>query len=306
LALEVDAAAEGAVIEVGGGDGTRPRGAGATATAVPAEGDLAVGVTIETSDAVLEAVVRAAATAEGLVVEPLGNDLSEGVLVLDVDDQGAPPSVAGDVAVLGVTRQSVPSAPTKPIRDWIVLPASIAHVRTKLRAAVLRRACRWLAAPLAPDEERRLAALHELHLLDTPREARFDRLVEEARRIAGTPIALLTLVDSERQWFKAAAGFDATESHRDESFCAHAILGPEVLQIPDALQDPRFADNPAVAGPNRVRFYAGVPLALGDGSRVGTLCVADHRPRLLDEHQLEALRNLADLVVAELQRIPQP
>ncbi len=166
---------------------------------------------------------------------------------------------------------------------------------------MLRKACRWLAAPVAPDEERRLATLHGLGLLDTPREERFDRLVERAREIAATPIALVSLVDAQRQWFKATAGFDAIESHRDQSFCAHAILGSDVLQVADALEDPRFADNPVVAGPIRVRFYAGVPLALADGSRVGTLCVADHRPRLLDTQQLEALCRLADLVVAELQ-----
>jgi GAF domain-containing protein len=187
-----------------------------------------------------------------------------------------------------------------------VLPASIAHIRTKLRAAVLRKACRWLAAPVAPDEEKRLAALHRLGMLDTPREARFNRFVDQAREITATPIALLSLVDAERQWFKASAGldFDVTESHRDQSMCAHAILGPDLLQVPDALEDPRFADNPAVTGPLRVRFYAGVPLALADGSRIGTLCVADHRPRMLDDHQVEALCRLADLVVAELQATP--
>ena len=141
-------------------------------------------------------------------------------------------------------------------------------------------------------------------MLDTPREDRFDRLVEQACRIADTPIALVTLVDAERQWFKAAAGFDATESHRDESMCAHAILSAEVLQVPDALQDPRFADNPAVTGESRIRFYAGVPLALADGSLVGTLCVADHRPRLLNDRQLDELRRLAALVVTELQATP--
>lgn len=111
----------------------------------------------------------------------------------------------------------------------------------------------------------------------------------------------MTLVDAERQWFKAGAGSGVTESHRDQSICAHAILDAVVLQVPDALQDPRFADNPAVAGASRLRFYAGVPLALADGSRVGTLCVADHRPRLLDERQLDELRRLALVVAAELQ-----
>ena len=237
-------------------------------------------------------------------MRPLAGDLSDAVVVLDVDDDSASRSVDGSVGVLGVTRRAIPSFSAAGITDWIVLPASIAHIRTKLRAAVLRKACRWLAAPVAPDEEHRLAALHRLGMLDTPREGRFNRFVEQAREVTATPIALVSLVDSDRQWFKATAGLDAMESHRDESFCAHAILGPDPLQVPDALEDPRFADNPAVAGPLRVRFYAGVPLALADGSRVGTLCVADHRPRLLDDRQLEALCHLADLVVAELQTTP--
>ena len=303
--LEVEAAAEGSVLEVRRAGRPQARAEGAVATVVPATRDLAVGVAIATSDPALEAEVEAAAIAEGLTVRKLAGDLSDAVVVVDVDDdRGAPHSVDHSAGILGVTRRAIPSFPTAGITDWIVLPASIAHIRTKLRAAVLRKACRWLAAPVAPDEEQRLAALHRLRMLDTPREARFNRFVEQAREITATPLALVSLVDSHRQWFKATAGFDATETHRDESFCAHAILGPHVLQIPDALEDPRFADNPAVAPPLRVRFYAGVPLALADGSRVGTLCVADHRPRLLDDHQLEGLRRLAELVVAELQATP--
>lgn len=302
LALEVDAAAEGAVLEVRGGSARRAQAAGAAATAAPAVGDLAVRVALATSDPALEAAVRAAATIEGLAVGPLTGDLDDALVLIDVDDdETAVGLVDGRLGVLGITRRAIPALPAAAITDWLVLPASIAHIRTKLRAAVLRRACRWLAAPAAPDEERRLAALHALGVLDTPREARFDRLVELARQVAETPIALVTLVDAERQWFKAAAGFAASESHRDESMCAHAILGADVLQIPDALVDPRFADNPAVTGPDRLRFYAGDPLALADGSRVGTLCVADHRPRLLDDQQLQELRRLADLVAAELQ-----
>ena len=299
-ALQVDAAAEGSVLEIRGAHWPRVRPAGAVATVVPATSDLAVGVAIATGDPELEAAVEAAATAEGLRVRPLASNLADAVVVVDVDG-GTTPSIDGSCGVLGVTRRAIPSLPISGITDWIVLPASIAHIRTKLRAAVLRRACRWLAAPVAPEEERRLAALQGLGMLDTPREARFDVLVEQAREIAATPIALVSLVDSQRQWFKATAGFDATETHRDQSICAHAILGPDVFQVPDALEDPRFADNPAVSGPIRVRFYAGVPLALADGSRVGTLCVADHRPRMLDDRQVEELCRLAALVVAELQ-----
>jgi GAF domain-containing protein len=203
--------------------------------------------------------------------------------------------------VLAVTRRALPVLAPATVTDWLVLPCSLAHVRTKLRSAALRRACRWLAAPVTPEEDARLAALRALGVLDTPAEERFDEYAEEARRIADTPIALVTLVDADRQWFKARAGFDTAETHRDLSVCAHAILGADVLQVPDALEDDRFADSPVVTGPDRLRFYAGMPVALADGSRVGTVCVADHRPRLLDDRQLAELRRLAELVAAELQ-----
>ena len=291
--LEVDAAAEGAeIVVVPGGAARSTDDRGATATEMPALEHLTAGVVVSTSDPALEATVRAAAAAEGLEVrsaeETPADDRVGSVMVVDVDDEQVD-TPSGSLAVLGATRRAIPNG-VSGITDWLVLPCSIAHVRTKLRAAVLRRACRWLAAPAAPDEEQRLASLHALGVLDTPPETRFDELVELARRATETPIALITLVDAERQWFKAHAGFDATESHRDESFCAHAVLGDGFLQVPDALEDDRFAENPAVAGPTRVRFYAGVGLALADGSCVGTLCVADHRPRLLDDHQLTELR----------------
>ena len=303
--LQVDAAAEGDVIEVRGHAGRRLAPATPNARIVPAVQDLAVDVAVASDDPQVETLVRAAAEAEGLPVRPLGAEVEnpDGIVVVDVDAGPPAPACLG-TAMLGVTRLAIPYLPAAPISDWIVLPASIAHVRTKLRAAVLRRACRWLAAPVAANEAARLAALHALGVLDTEREERFDRLVELACQVAGTPIALVSLVDAERQWFKAAIGLDAAESHRDRSFCAHAILQHGGLQVPDALEDPRFADSPAVAGPARIRFYMGVPLELPDGSRVGTLCVADHRPRLLDDHQLDELRRLASLVTAELQTAP--
>jgi phosphoribosyl 1,2-cyclic phosphodiesterase len=301
-ALEVDAAAEGATIDVTPAGEAGPRfPSSAAATAVPAVEHLATGVVVATSDPALEAMVRAAAAAEGLEMRPPDGDLADVVVVVDVDDDGALGRVGGGLAVLAATRRALPVLTPATVTDWLVLPCSLAHVRTKLRCAVLRRACRWLAAPVAPDEEARLAALHSLGVLDTPAEERFDQYVEQARRIAETPIALVTLVDADRQWFKARAGFDAAESHRDVSICAHAILAAGVLHVPDALDDDRFADSPAVTGPSRLRFYAGMPVALADGNRVGTLCVADHRPRLLDERQLAELRRLAECVAAELQ-----
>jgi GAF domain-containing protein len=159
-----------------------------------------------------------------------------------------------------------------------------------------------MAAPLPLDEETRLGALHALDVLDTDAEDRFDRFTRQACERFGVPIAMITLVDRDRQWFKSRQGVGFPESPRDQSFCAHAILGPDVMQVPDVLDDPRFADSPAVVGGPRVRFYAGAPLTVDDGSRVGTLCIADRRPRLLGDSDMDALRHLADEVVVALQQ----
>ena len=159
-----------------------------------------------------------------------------------------------------------------------------------------------MAAPMPPDEETRLGALHALDVLDTDAEDRFDRFTRQACERFGVPIALITLIDRDRQWFKSRQGVGFAESPRDQSFCAHAILGPDVMQVPDVLDDQRFADCPAATGGARVRFYAGAPLTMDDGSRVGTLCIADHRPRLLADSDIDALRHLADQVVVALQQ----
>ncbi len=186
------------------------------------------------------------------------------------------------------------------VTDWLLWPFKETYARTRLHRWMLREACRWLPAPLPDGEERRLDALHALRVLDTPPEERFDRYTRIAAGLFDVPIALVSLVDRDRQWFKSNYGSDVTEAPREVAFCAHTILDGGVLQVPDALQDERFADNPAVTGQQRVRFYAGAPLAAPDGSRVGSLCLIDARPRRLDERQLTLLRDLADLVEAEL------
>jgi GAF domain-containing protein len=164
----------------------------------------------------------------------------------------------------------------------------------------LREACRWVPAPLPDSEARRLDALYALRVLDTPPEERFDRYTRIAAGLFDVPVALVSLIDRDRQWLKSRHGFDAVETPREVAFCAHTILDRAVLQVPDALQDARFADNPVVAGPPRFRFYVGAPLAAPDGSLVGSLCLIDSRPRELDPKQLTLLRDLADLVEAEL------
>jgi PAS domain S-box-containing protein len=155
------------------------------------------------------------------------------------------------------------------------------------------------AAPPHPDEARRLAVLHALKLLDTGPEAGFDRVVRLAQALSGADSAVVSLIDRDRQWFKARIGLDACETSRDVSFCAHAILSPEVLWVEDARLDPRFRDNPAVAGPPHVRFYAGAPIHV-DGQPLGTLCVFDPRPQAYDAVFAGQLADLADLAAAEV------
>ncbi len=151
-----------------------------------------------------------------------------------------------------------------------------------------------MSAPVPADEAQRLAHLHALSVLDTGAEPLFDALTRAAALVTGSPIALLTLVDAERQWFKSRVGLDdATETPRTAAFCAHTIMGSEVLEVSDARSDPRFAENPLVTGSPHVRFYAGAPLQFSDGQRLGSLCVIDHEPRVLDETQRQILKSLA-------------
>ena len=153
---------------------------------------------------------------------------------------------------------------------------------------------------LPPNEAERLRALCALGLLDTPAEERFDRVTRLALAIFDVPIALVSLVDADRQWFKSRQGLEVPETKRALSFCGHAIRGPGLFIIPDAARDERFADNPLVAGSPDIRFYAGAPLAAPDGHRIGTLCLIDRRPRELDPEQRRALRDLGDIVQDEI------
>jgi len=159
-----------------------------------------------------------------------------------------------------------------------------------------------LTAPMPLDEPERLRALERLGVLDTAPEREFDALVAIAALVCGVPISLVSLVDHHRQWFKANVGLPGvTELPRDAAFCAHAILDDGIFEVPDALADPRFADNPLVATAPDIRFYAGATLRLSDGAHVGTLCVIDRVPRRLSETQREALRLLSIAVVQALE-----
>ncbi len=159
------------------------------------------------------------------------------------------------------------------------------------------------SVPIAADqaEAARLSALDVYDILDTPAEAGFDDIVLIAAQICGTPMALISMVDDRRQWFKAAVGIDATETPREIAFCAHAIAQRDTFIVPDATQDQRFAANPLVTGDTALRFYAGAPLVTPEGFALGTLCVLDNEPRTLTTDQLSALQALARQVMARLE-----
>jgi PAS domain S-box-containing protein len=159
-----------------------------------------------------------------------------------------------------------------------------------------------MKAALPGNELTRLAHLHALNILDTGREQSFDDLAQLAAMICEVPIALVSLIDHERQWFKSCIGLDVTETPRDLAFCAHAILQPgDLLVVEDATRDPRFSDNPLVLGEPRIRFYAGAPLVSEEGYAFGTLCVIDTAPRRFDSSQATALKLLAGQVIQLLE-----
>ena len=154
----------------------------------------------------------------------------------------------------------------------------------------------------AADEAARLSALYRLQILDTPREERFDDIVQIASEICGTPIAVLNLVDADRQWGKAMVGLDDSEAPREDSFCAHTIeWHDEVMVVPDTHDDPRFQTNPMVTGDDGLRFYAGTPITDREGYNIGSVCVADRIPRTLTHGQKKALAALGRQAIAQME-----
>jgi len=152
------------------------------------------------------------------------------------------------------------------------------------------------------NEAERIQLLRDLLVLDTPQEERFDSITSYCRSRFGTEISLVSLVDTDRQWFKSACGLNATETSREISFCGHAILANKVMIVKDTKKDNRFHDNPLVEGAPYIRFYAGAPLVLSSGHAVGTLCLIDSKPKFLEPEEIAHLETMAKLVVEELEK----
>jgi len=206
-----------------------------------------------------------------------------------------------DVPLIMVTSQQDPAAwANTGVTDWLIKPFTPSYARTRIRAWVMRTECRWIRAKMPHDEEKRLTALRGLRILDTEPEDRFDRIARLAAALFDVPMAVVSLVDRDRQWFKSCLGLSDKESPRDAAFCAHVVYNREPMIVPDAFQDDRFADNPFVINEPRIRFYAGYPLILDNGSCIGTLCLLDRRPRTLTDSDLERLHDLANIALREI------
>ena len=202
------------------------------------------------------------------------------------------------------TRWSTKAAlarPAKLVASRGTFSAYVARVQVTPHETAAAAASASSRFPLPADESGRLEALRRHDILDTPPEAAFDRVTRLVQTIFNVPIVRITLVDAEREWFKSAIGCSVQEAGREVAFCAHAILQDEVLVVPNALQDLRFAQNPQVTGADQVRFYAGAPLKTADGFLLGTLCVLDTAPRNFSADDISVLRDLAAIVSDEME-----
>jgi phosphoribosyl 1,2-cyclic phosphodiesterase len=315
--LDIFAAAEGQALKLNGRDSASPvmiMGNEATISQEPAPVRPLLLMAVKDPDA---NTIREAAQADDIAVLELDSVMETLVAVKSVQPaliilgsgvadfdalaraRGLGNGLAGDVPILAIGDKE--DTTNTAVSGWLIRPFSSAYARTRISTCLLRTTCHWERALTSEHEDQRLATLYGLGILDTPPEERFDRITRLAAAIFKVPMALVSLVDRERQWFKSTYGVEVAETSREVSFCSHAVSLQEALIVPDTLQDPRFADNPQVTDAPRIRFYAGCPLFVG-ASCVGTLCVVDTRPRQIDAEAVSLLRDLAAIAERELPR----
>lgn len=324
--MEVFAAADGQLVQLHSSSRHGGRGAGSSkSAAAPAIKDSAVLLGI--SDAGLAGVLVEAASAEGVRTvhvlngaDTLQSAKSAPPALIIVEDNL--PDMDGlsvcrslrmdgdhrltDVPIVIVGKQEKErEAMSAGVTGWLTTPFSAQYAKAQIQAWLMRSACRWLRAPLPQDEDVRLTALRELSILDTPPEERFDRITRVAAALADVPIALVTLVDEHRQWFKSCVGLGVSETSREVAFCAHVTVSRKPMIVPDTHLDERFADSPLVTGGPRIRFYAGFPVFHQDGGCLGTLCLIDTRPRQFAETAIQRFADLANVVQQELNSSPR-
>lgn len=324
--MEVFAAAEGMQLLLGDAtaEPSRGRGPSARTLVAPQQAEQGSILLLDADDAL--AALAETLSADGFEVDRVGDPAAAAQLLprlkpsLVLLEGGARPEATAalcarwrrelpglpaDLPLIVVTA-GLPEGEHPAVSDWLLRPFTPEYLRTRVRAWLLRTQCRWQRAALPGNEAGRLQGLHALRILDTPNEERFDRFTRLAAAALDMPIALVSLVDADRQWFKSCVGLEHRQTPRDSSFCAHAIHQRELFVVADTLLDPRFADNPYVVDDPRIRFYAGRPLWVEADTCVGTLCVADHRPRQLDVEQAQVLDDLARMVEQELRHYRPP
>ncbi len=215
--------------------------------------------------------------------------------------RGATPAEGNDVPVVVLAdTEDRDAGQAAGVTDWLTPPFSPTFARTHMQAWIMRTSCRWQRAAKPADEASRLAALRALNLLDTAPQERFERITRVAKALADVPIAYISFVDENRQWFMSCQGLSSKETSREVAFCAHVVVLRKPLIISDALLDSRFAENPLVTTDPRVRFYAGFPLILPNGACIGTLCFVDTRPRQFPAESLIAFEDLAEMAKQEI------
>jgi phosphoribosyl 1,2-cyclic phosphodiesterase/DNA-binding response OmpR family regulator len=323
--LEIFAAAEGQTLDLNGVSARSQARAQSRPSAVAQVGPALVGQTVvlgirhpteaaELAEAIRADGVRVVAASDGQAI--LGAARAERPSLILLDREWADPDTLAQLhglrrgGELGFDTQIVLIVSAEDQRhpggglgvtDWLERPFSTVYARARVRAWLLRTACRWMRAPVPPDEDRRLAAVERLRALQGEPEQRLNELTRRAAALFDVPVALVTLVDRETQWIKASCGLpELRQTSREVSFCAHLLCRHGPMIVPDTLLDDRFADNPVVSAAPRIRFYAGVPLTTEDGMCVGSLCLVDSRPRQLDDGELKLLTALGERVQQEL------